>query len=85
MQYKTAWFVLRSLRECCEIQAIQLSGVVEVDERYIGGKERNKHTNRKTNAGRGAVGKKPVVGAKQRNGRVEAKVVENADGCRGFY
>lgn len=50
----------------------KLDGDVEVDETFIGGKEKNKHkhASKKINQGRGSVGKFIVVGAKQRNGLV---------------
>ncbi len=49
------------------------AGPVEVDEVYIGGKERNKHESKKLKAGRGPVGKQPVAGARDRaSGQVAA-------------
>ena len=57
---------------------MKLFDVVELDESYIGGKESNKHADKKLNAGRGTIGKIPVIRAKQRNGAVIAKPVENA-------
>jgi hypothetical protein len=40
---------------CCKQGSFKLSNIVEVDETYIGGKEKNKHANKKLNSGRGAV------------------------------
>ncbi|HLE04427.1 MAG TPA: transposase, partial [Anaerolineales bacterium] len=44
----------------------------EVDETYMGGKEKNKHSSKKLRAGRGPVGKEVVAGAVERKGRVTA-------------
>jgi len=63
---KSAWFVLHRLREACNDEDLKLSGTVEVDETFIGGKEGNKHEWKKRKEGRGAVGKTPVLGMRER-------------------
>ena len=76
---KSAWFVLQRLREACAGQTGKLSGLIEVDETYIGGKETNKHESKKLKMGRGAVGKTAVMGIRERNGRTLAMKIVNTD------
>lgn len=72
---KSAWFMLSRLREACGGQLDQLRGTIEIDEAYFGGKEENKHESKKLKQGRGAVGKIPVLGMRERNGRARGMVI----------
>jgi transposase-like protein len=73
---KTAWFLLHRIREMLNIASTEiLSGTVEVDETYIGGKAANIHKSKKHNLnynakGSNSVNKAMVVGLKERGGNI---------------
>ncbi len=79
---KTAWFMLHRIRTAMQSGSIvKLSGNVEVDETFIGGKAKNMHKAKREAIikGRGSVGKTAVMGLLERKGRVLAKVIERTD------
>ena len=77
---KTAWFMLQRIREACGGDYSTLSGIVEIDESYFGGKKRNRHFDKKQKTGRGPVGKQAVLGMRERQGRTRAMPIEKTDG-----
>ncbi len=76
--YKTAWRIAKQLRTLMKSSGPQLFGKVEADETYIGGKKRTKDKSRMK--WRGAVGKIPVVGMVERQGKIKAEVTPNVSG-----
>src|SRR6266581_3864886 len=77
---KSAWFVLHRLREACGGRDLKkLAGIIEIDETFVGGKEANKHESKKLHAGRGPVGKTPVLGMRERGGRTIAMPISGTD------
>ena len=82
---KSAWFMLHRIRLAMQTRSfLKLSGEVEVDESYVGGKARNMHAVDRRRKGIHAKGgrptlanKTPVLGMRQRGGKVLAEVVPN--------
>ncbi|MEO5775900.1 MAG: IS1595 family transposase [Flavobacterium sp.] len=77
---KTGWFMLQRIRACFQIENYtELEGIIEADETFYGGKNKNRHADKKVkgNHGRSFKDKVPIVGLVQRNGKITAVVVKN--------
>ncbi|MBR6560068.1 MAG: IS1595 family transposase [Alistipes sp.] len=78
---KTGWFILQRIRKCFEMENHSiLHNEVEVDETYIGGRERNKNPFGSHNGtqGRSTKTKTPVIGMVERKGKLVAHIIPDA-------
>jgi transposase len=73
--YKTAWRMFNRIRSLLEEDGDPLFGKVEVDESLYGGKDKNKHINKRKGHDAHYHGKATVFGMVEREGRVKATVV----------
>jgi len=75
---KTAWFMLGRLRNTFNIKSKKLTGTVQADETFVGGKNKNRHANKKVkdSQGRSFKDKTPVFGLHS-NGEVSLTVVSD--------
>lgn len=78
---KTAWFMAHRIRAAKTQSTTPLSGEIEVDETYVGGRETNKHAHKrvKNACGRSVKSKTPIIGMVQRGGEIRACVAERVN------
>jgi transposase-like protein len=75
--YQTAWFMSHRIREAMKHPGGMFNtggGTIEADATFIGGKEHNKHADKRSNRGRGSLGKMVVF-----------SLVERGGGARSFH
>jgi len=73
---KTAWFLCHRIRESLRQTILEPMGgkgkIVEIDETFVGGLEKNKHRSKRKHVGTGGAGKEAVFSLVERGGRVQS-------------
>ena len=85
--YRTAWFMAHRIREGMRPLQSEDAGpkggegkIVEADETYIGGKEKNKHVGKRNKKNIGGAGKEAVFALVERGGKVRSFHVPEVSG-----
>ncbi len=81
--HKTAWFMAHRIRaNMTQSEQEMLDGIVESDETFVGGKNKNRHKDKKVpkSQGRSFKDKTPVLGLLQRGGMLRTFVIPNTSG-----
>ncbi|UAY53431.1 IS1595 family transposase [Ferruginibacter albus] len=80
----TAWFMLHRIRGLLNQNDVQLEGIVSSDETFVGGKNKNRHVDKKVDysdrVSRDFPDKVPVLGMMEKGGNVKTVVIENTLG-----
>src|ERR1051326_7222635 len=79
--YETTWYACMRIRAAMKDQRFRrLLGVVEIDETYVGGKDQNRHKDKRRGLPGVAGGKVAVIGAIARKGNVVCEMMDRVTG-----
>jgi transposase-like protein len=81
VSYKTAWFMMHRIREAMRPAFAPVmggnGGTVEMDTTFVGGREKNKHANKRNKDANGGFDKEPVLSLVERDGSVSSHHLAN--------
>ncbi|RYD96496.1 MAG: IS1595 family transposase [Sphingobacteriales bacterium] len=81
---KSAWFMLSRIRYAMDHENFvkEMEGTIQIDETFVGGKNKNRHADKKVknSQGRSFKDKTPVLGMIDESGKVKCSVIENTQG-----
>jgi transposase-like protein len=80
--YETAHSMCHKIRAALIDPSVKLGGIVEMDETFIGGKNHNRHWNKRT--GHSKTDKTLILGAVERGGNVVTKVLKRMSSEAAF-